>query len=72
MTETRRQEIKDYGQSLMMMPHGGSVPARMLVESADEIAHQWDRNDALERENAELRETIAVLRTPSVSVPERE
>lgn len=58
MTETRRQEIKDYAQALCMMPHGGSVPGRMLLE--------------LLTENQELRETIAVLRTPNVAVPERE
>ncbi len=53
MNETRHQEIKDYAQALCMMPHGGSVPGKMLLE--------------LLRENQELRETIAVLRTPSVS-----
>lgn len=58
MTETRFQEIKDYAQALCMMPHGGSVPGRMMLE--------------LLTENQELRETVAVLRTPNVAVPERE
>ncbi len=51
-------EMKDYAQSLCMMPHGGSVPGKMLLKAVREIQ--------------ELRETIAVLRTPSVVQPERE
>jgi hypothetical protein len=55
MTETRRLEIRDYAQALCMMPHGGSVPGRMLLE--------------LLTENQELRETetVAVLRTPRLA-----
>ena len=58
MTETRRRELKEYGESLCMVAHGGEVPGRAILE--------------LVFENETLQRTIDDLRRPEVAQPERE